>query len=68
MIPIKTHTKIETIVSYFVIKKKSLNKLPKRARAWDYIIQHIERRFWMGTEHVDEDNDDNVTSTPKSRP
>ena len=32
MMPIKTYEIIKTIVLYFVIKKKSLNKLPKRAR------------------------------------
>ena len=26
------------IVLYFVLKKKSWNKLPKRARTWDYIF------------------------------
>ena len=31
--------KIETILLYFVPKKKSCNKLLERARTWDYILQ-----------------------------
>ena len=38
MMPIKTYKKIKTILLYFVMKKKSWNKLPKRARTWDYIL------------------------------
>ena len=45
---IKTYEKIETVVLYFVIKKQSWNKLPKRARTWDYILEtkrKIEQKF-----------------------
>ena len=37
----KRYKKIETIVLYFLIIKKSWNKLPKRARTWDYILKRV---------------------------
>ena len=41
MMPMKSYKKIETIVLYSVIKKKSWEKLPKRPGPWDYILKVV---------------------------
>ena len=41
MMPIKKYKKIDTVVLYFFIEKKSWNKLLIRARTWNYIFNII---------------------------